>query len=75
VPASNARLADLGLDSLMAVTLRNRLQVIVGHELPATFAFEFPTPTEMASALDMLLWGSAEGQDEQPTTERDEIQI
>jgi acyl transferase domain-containing protein len=86
LPGSNVRLADLGLDSLMAVTLRNRLQAMIGHGLPATFAFEFPTPAEMASALDMLLWGTVVAEDghstndpfdqfDKSTMERDEIQI
>jgi myxalamid-type polyketide synthase MxaE and MxaD len=75
VPGRNARLADLGLDSLMAVTLRNRLQAVIGHGLPPTFAFEYPTPTEMAIALDMLLWSSGAVEDEFAATERDEIQI
>jgi acyl transferase domain-containing protein len=75
LPGSNVRLADLGLDSLMAVTLRNRLQAMIGHGLPATFAFEFPTSAEMASALDLLLWGSAEAEDEHSTMQRDEIRI
>jgi acyl transferase domain-containing protein len=75
VPGRTDRLADLGLDSLMAVTLRNRLQLIAGHGLPPTFAFEFPTAAEMASAIDMLLWGSGVAEEEHSTTERDEIQI
>jgi acyl carrier protein len=75
VPGSNERLADLGLDSLMAVTLRNRLQAMVGHGLPPTFAFEYPTPAEMAVALDMLLWGAGVAEDEHAEADRDEIQI
>jgi hypothetical protein len=75
VPGSNARLADLGLDSLMAVTLRNRLQAMVGQGLPPTFAFEHPSPAEMAIALDMLLWGSGVAEDAHSEADRDEIQI
>jgi acyl transferase domain-containing protein len=75
LPDSHARLADLGLDSLMAVTLRNRLQLMVQHGLPPTFAFEFPTPAEMAIELDMLVWSSGAAEEENSAGERDEIQI
>src|SRR5439155_1153897 len=45
-------LRDLGMDSLMAIELRNRLQRGVGETLPATLAFDFPT---MADLTDYLL--------------------
>ena len=75
VPDVNARLADLGLDSLMAVSLRNRLQQLTGHALSATFAFEYSTPARMAMALDMMLWGAGAVDEEHPAAERDEIHI
>ncbi|MEU0744198.1 SDR family NAD(P)-dependent oxidoreductase [Streptomyces sp. NPDC006134] len=44
-------LADLGLDSLAAVDLRNLLVTSTGLALPATLLMDFPTPRAVAAEL------------------------
>jgi acyl carrier protein len=52
----------LGMDSLMAVELRNRLQTEVGCALPPTVTFDYPTASVLARFLaDTLFPASASG--------------
>ncbi|WP_162641758.1 type I polyketide synthase [Streptosporangium sp. 'caverna'] len=48
---------SLGLNSMAAVSLRNRLAALTGLELAVTIAFDHPTPAELAAELLHRLTG------------------
>ncbi|MEM7125059.1 MAG: SDR family NAD(P)-dependent oxidoreductase [Chloroflexota bacterium] len=50
-PSIHTGFADLGMDSLMALELRSRLESGLGCSLPSTVAFEYPTVDQLAKYL------------------------
>ena len=60
---------DLGMDSLMAVELRRRLEQSVGRELPVTLAMDHPRLSDVADYLlrDILKLGDNDSATTDPT--------
>ncbi len=60
--APDRSVRDLGLDSLMAVELRNRLGSLTGIRLPAPVLLDHPEPGDLARFLADELGAAAEGE-------------
>jgi NADPH:quinone reductase-like Zn-dependent oxidoreductase/SAM-dependent methyltransferase/acyl carrier protein len=71
----NQGLASLGMDSLMTIELKNRLQASLGRSLSSTIVFDHPTVAALAEYLErnflMVAEDAAEpGAEPQPEDER-----
>ncbi|MDH6055572.1 type I polyketide synthase [Umezakia ovalisporum] len=51
VPSDEQMFSDLGIDSLMAIELRNKLRFAIGLELPVTVVFDHPTIKQLTNFL------------------------
>jgi hypothetical protein len=71
-PNRRSRLMDLGIDSLVAVELRNRLgkALELPDRLPASLIFDYPTPESIAMFLEQeLISAGVWGRSEEPPAE------
>jgi acyl carrier protein len=76
LPPVDVPLTDMGLDSLMAVDLRNRLQKTLGQELSPTIVFDYPTVSGMVGMLETMLWAAhGSGQHGLALSQQEEIHL
>ncbi|OBH88765.1 hypothetical protein A5678_15520 [Mycobacterium sp. E2733] len=73
----NEAMASLGLDSFMALELRNRLESRVGTTLPAALVWAYPTISDLAGALCERLGfeETAETSDVEPALEDADMEL
>ena len=64
--APRQRLFDLGVDSLIALELKNRLQSTLGMTLSSTLLFDYPSIEALSSFLMDQLWPAAALRDSTP---------
>jgi acyl transferase domain-containing protein/protein-L-isoaspartate O-methyltransferase len=74
-PPLDVPLTELGLDSLMAVDLRNRLQTVVRRDLPSTIVFDYPTVAELTELIETMLWASTGDSAANESSPHDEVRI
>ncbi|NEP07958.1 MAG: short-chain dehydrogenase, partial [Okeania sp. SIO4D6] len=64
LPEMNLGFMEMGMDSLMAVELKNRLQNQLGTNLPETIAMEYPTIAKLSSHIEELMeWKTTENEE------------
>ena len=73
----NEAMVSLGLDSLMALELRNRLESSLGIMLPAALVWAYPTISDLAGALCERLGfeQTVQTSDEEPALADEEMQL
>jgi acyl carrier protein len=73
-PGDDERLRDMGLDSLMAVQLRNALahDLEIADGLPTTLVFDYPTIGAMSAFLSAIDRAAVISLSDMPATKRAE---
>jgi acyl transferase domain-containing protein/NADPH:quinone reductase-like Zn-dependent oxidoreductase/acyl carrier protein len=61
LPALKQGFFDLGMDSLMTVELKNRLETSLGISIPSTVIFEYPTIQDLGEYLEREVFKSEFG--------------
>ncbi len=74
-PPLDVPLTELGLDSLMAVDLRNRLQTVIRRDLPSTIVFDYPTVSELTELMETMVWAATGDSAADASTRNDEVHI
>lgn len=75
-PELRQGLTEIGMDSLMAVELSNRLKALLGQPLPATLAFEYPSIYTLVDYLEnQVLVSVVEPEQAQPAADPTEAGI
>jgi NAD(P)-dependent dehydrogenase (short-subunit alcohol dehydrogenase family)/acyl carrier protein len=75
-PELRQGLTEIGMDSLMAVELSNRLKALLGQPLPATLAFEYPSIYALVDYLEtQVLISMVEPEAAQPPVDPTEAAI
>ena len=69
-------LINLGMDSMMALDLRQRMQAMIRQELPNNFAFDHPSIADIAREIAARLWAAGEAE-HQPisSSQGEEVEI
>lgn len=74
-PPLDVPLTELGLDSLMAVDLRNRLQTVIQRDLPSTIVFDYPTVSELTELMETMVWAASVDSPTNESSQHDEVHI
>ncbi|MEM9978167.1 MAG: beta-ketoacyl reductase, partial [Cyanobacteria bacterium P01_D01_bin.2] len=69
-PDTTTSFFDMGMDSLMAVELKNQLDTRLGTPVPSTIIFEFPTIRTLATHLVAMVYPPNEPPDPGPDSMR-----